>query len=155
MAGTLYYVSQDQRPKAGDRVWILVDDVNYPTGFWEGVLVSVGGDYPKYPEMSNFAAQCTAVITDSKLKPNAPRVARTASGHGIPTVNYMVMDAPTAVVYLQNMRDADRREIEGLKRRLEIEKATFLTVIKALSSPGAFTDFKKLVEDMLKQLKGR
>ncbi len=133
MSGTLEYLGE--KPKVGDRVYIHVDQVNSPTGFWVGELVSIGKQW------ESGTCACQAKIIDPKAKMN-----------GFPSINYRVYDAHRAVEWQLEARAKDRKEINALKRRMQIEGQTYRAALKAIASPQGFEGFKALLDDFLGRL---
>ena len=145
MAGTMRFVGE--KPKVGETVFIAVDSANYPTGFWEGKLVSVGNDHAR-GSWEHDSAPCVAVITDERVKTHQ----REGYFERSPSVNYIVLDYELAIAELRERRDADQAEIRGLRKRIEIMTETYNSALRAIATPQGFEQFKDILEAFLKRL---
>lgn len=76
---------EEQVYELGDKVWVIVDDVNSPTGEWQGE-VSVSEDRECYGKMRPYFE---VKLTDPRLEKEM-HYGRTWLGQ-TPTVNYNVM----------------------------------------------------------------
>ena len=147
MSGVLYF--DDPMPAVGAKLLIIVDSVNRPTGAWDGKLVAVKGDsdvaylHPYHLPTTRWVV-CNAIITDSQ----APRE---SVGYE-PSVSYTAYIATTSSQYFRQRLFAANAEIRGLKRRMEIEKAVWHDMIRAVVEPHNLLRLEKLLGDFLTEL---
>ena len=147
MSGVLYF--DDPIPDVGAKLLVIVDSVNRPTGAWDGELIAVRGDssmvhsHPYHLPTTRWVV-CNAIITDSQ----APRE---SVGYE-PSVNYTAYIATSGSQYFRQRLFAANAEIRGLKRRMEIEKAIWHDMIKAVVGPHNFSRLEKLLGNFLTEL---
>jgi hypothetical protein len=127
MSGELYVLEQEHHPEPGDRVYIVVDDMNEPTGIWFGRLVTVDKFRPavgRFDTLTDWAS-CHAVIADPDADPNF---------HGRePSLNYRVYSVSAGTEYFLRQHRKAQQQILELKKRQEIERQSFHDLMRALS----------------------
>jgi hypothetical protein len=151
MGGQLHCI---EKPTVGTRVFIVVDSVNLPTGFWEGELTEVGPPYTTTNPGPELHFPCHAIITDPLIKTSRDpfgdlgRYYRKEPGH-----NYLVYTPELAVGYLRRLQSKDRRRISALEERLAIEREVYQAALKAMVSDNSgFNELKKLLSGFLTRL---
>ncbi len=141
MSGVLYYQG-DVLPKVHTRVIIIVDEVNHPTGIWDGVLMDTGRDYD--PNDDVRAIQCTARINDTGAPVHYLGVE--------PQVNYRVYVATPGTSYLRERLAREQAEVRGLKRRLDTERGVYHALFKTLVDSTGFARLERLLSDFIAKL---
>lgn len=114
MAG-LDWLNNNHQYKVGDPCWIIVNDVNRPTGRWKGI-VTVGND------LGLLGASITAIITDERIP--AATIARSSYLNRSPTENYLVLPRNLYIDHFWNLLDkAEADVIAGAVRARTREEA--------------------------------
>lgn len=141
--GDLYY--QGEKPTVGTKVLVIVDEVNKPTGMWDGTLTEVGmNEMVEYRGCDFSSVTCTVTLTDSLLLKD-PLYGDFMNGE--PHVNYSVYVATAGSDYLRKRLANANTEIRGLKRRVEIERGVWHAALKVITNAEAFEQLRKLLED--------
>ena len=135
MSGTL--ISNGTVPKEGGKVVIFVNEVNSPTGIWEGVFIKVGRYYGA--EVGISSLECVAQVID----PRAPKEWQNREPH----VNYDVKTYEEAFPDLVKAIEEQKQEVKGLKKRMKIERDVLHGALKAMCAPA------KSCEDLIFLLK--
>ncbi|MFH1047479.1 MAG: hypothetical protein V1738_04205 [Patescibacteria group bacterium] len=148
MSGELYVSEQERNPEPGDRVYVVVDDVNEPTGIWFGRLVTVDKLRPAVGRFDTLTewASCCAVIADPNADPNF-------DGRE-PSLNYRVYSVSAGTEHFLRLHRKAQQQILELKKRQEIERQSFHDLMRALSykdgGKSGLTD-AELKESLLKR----
>ncbi len=154
MPGQLQYESGLPKPKAGDKIYIVVDRVNSPTGLWEGVLTEVGEDYAATRQNRIVTCRCNAQIA-KKLESDSHDADSPDHLGREPHVNYTCLTAELMVEEVMRRRRADRQEIIGLQRRLDIVQTTYNSALRAIVSPDGLSRLEELLAGFLAKITGR
>lgn len=115
MAGS-DWLNSDHQYRVGDPCWILVDQVNSPTGCWRGEIVFVADD----PKTLN-GVRLRAKITDLKIQDT---IRRELFGRE-PSVNYRVMPSSSYIDALQEQIASLKTQEENLRRYYQIRETVF------------------------------
>ncbi|MFZ2804688.1 MAG: hypothetical protein WA001_05740 [Patescibacteria group bacterium] len=151
MDGSLIFDPFDD-VRVNSRVFIVVDDTKIhgctksPRGFWMGKLIEVG-QTTEYAECSD--TPCTAIITDPEVK-KSPTNAKFFNKQ--PNLPYDAYTPCAAIEFLLRKREEDRREINGLNKRLDIERSVFHGALKAMVSDKGFDKLEALLESFIERL---
>ena len=143
MSGVLYF--RNEKPVIGTGVLVVVDEVNKPTGIWNGVLEAVGVDQGT---SIGFSSDVRWAVCNVRL--NDPLVPKEYSAE--PYVNYAVYVGSTAIDYLRKRLTDANTEIRGLKRRMEIERGVWHAALKVIVSPDALGQFNRILDEFLERL---
>ena len=154
MHGT-FYTDQDSVSEReylslrGHVVLIVVDGANTPTGMWEGTLAEIGEIFRKTTESIYHLSgvlwtPCKAIITD--------RHASAEFVYKEPFASYSVYLMTSGLKYLVTTHLAAKAEIAALKKRLEIERQTLYTALKASSDPQTLNRLDTMLKDFGKNL---
>lgn len=143
MGGTLYFERAAEHklielPYVGSKVLIVVDSANRPTGVWRGKLIEVG---KHNIDTTNLSCACRAIILDSAIDLSMGQI----QGQE-PTVNYTVFSGTTVIDEMLRRREENRKEIESLKRRLQITSETYEASLRAVANPPILERLTNLVE---------
>lgn len=152
----LYF--EGEVPKPGTPVFIVVNEVNHPTGIWRGVLEEVK-DEPKLLEPAvNYGMQpgtkyiaCRAKLTDPRLLESSNKETRSYYNQR-PYVNYEVFVATAGTYYMLKRLWEQQDETRGLKRRLDIERGVWHNALKAMVSSDAAEALKGILEEFLRRI---
>ncbi|MCX6736328.1 MAG: hypothetical protein NTZ13_04555 [Candidatus Parcubacteria bacterium] len=137
------FISKDSnKPEHGTKVVIFVDSANNPTGVWEGVIHGTD-DFSCDKHGDIYTRKCSAKITD-------PRVHEKWLNQ-FPSVNYDVLPVDEAVSRVFARMDEQRKEINGLQRKIKGEREVFHGLFKALVSPEAMAKLEELIGLLLKK----
>ncbi len=137
-----------EKPQVGTKVIIVVDDVNSPTGIWNGTLMEVHEESHDRTGPGSLPGEkycrCVAHITD----PKAPEEYQGRAPH----LNYDAYVVSSGTEYLRARLADAKNEIKGIKHRAQIERETWHAALKAITHPDSLKGLKAVLEDFLKRL---
>lgn len=127
------FLGEDYVFTVGEKCFIVVDDVNSPTGTWEGEVTEVSepGEYTRTRTVK-------AKITDPRVK----TFSRGGSSYGwyferAPTVNYRVYPFNTFTVYLFDRIERLEGQLEATRNAAALREEGMKRAIVALATGQA------------------